>query len=157
MRFIEGNLTEKLDSRFAVIVSRFNEIVTDRLLKGALETFKDNNITQDSVDVFKVPGAFELPYAADRIAETGKYDAIVALGAVIRGETPHFEYVSSAATNGILEVSLKYKLPVIFGVLTTENIEQAMSRSGKTNNKGTDCVLAALEMVSLTKQIIKIT
>jgi len=138
------------DKRIAIILSLFNEFVGQKLLDGTLASLKENKVNEENIDIYKVPGAFELPVTADKLASLKKYDAIICLGAVIRGGTPHFEYVAGAASNGILEVSLKYQLPVIFGVLTTDTMEQAIERAEiKGENKGRDVALTALEMSDL--------
>ncbi len=153
MRTFEGKLNEN-NFRFAIVVSRFNEFISTKLLEGALACLKKHGIPDESIDVVKVPGAFEIPLAADKLASTKKYHAIISLGAVIRGATPHFDHVANAASSGILQVSLKHEIPVSFGVLTTDTIEQAIERSGtKSGNKGWDAALTALEMADLMKQI----
>lgn len=147
----EGLLTAK-GLRVAVIVSRFNEFVTEKLLEGARETFTRQGGEAARLEVFSVPGAFELPVAAAKLAASKRYDAIVALGAVIRGETPHFDYVCSAATHGLAEAAREYGIPVGFGLLTTENVEQATERAGgKVGNKGSEAMLTAIEMANLLK------
>lgn len=149
MNIIEGNPAEK-NLEFAIIVSRFNEFITDRLLEGARKCFIKQGYNENKIDVIKVPGAFELPVTAAHLASLKKYSAIICLGAVIKGATPHFDYVSIGVTSGISRVCLDYKIPVIFGVLTTNTIEQAMERSGgKSGNKGWDAALAAIEMADL--------
>ncbi|MCA2004436.1 MAG: 6,7-dimethyl-8-ribityllumazine synthase [Ignavibacterium sp.] len=153
MKIIEGKYSAA-GKKFAIILSRFNEYIGENLLKGALDCFEKHGVTKDNIDVIKVPGAFEIPVTADRLAATKKYSAIVCLGVIIRGATPHFEYVASAASNGISQVSLKYSIPVIFGVLTTDTIEQAIERAGtKAGNKGWDAAQTAIEMSDLFKQI----
>lgn len=153
MKIIEGKYSAA-GKKFAIILSRFNEYIGENLLKGALDCFEKHGVTKDNIDVIKVPGAFEIPVTADRLAATKKYSAIVCLGVIIRGATPHFEYVASAASNGISQVALKYSLPVIFGVLTTYTIEQAIERAGtKAGNKGWDAAQTAIEMSDLFKQI----
>jgi 6,7-dimethyl-8-ribityllumazine synthase len=153
MKAIEGKLTGS-GKKFAIIFSRFNEFVGDGLLKAANDCLVKHGVNENSIDIIKVPGAFEIPGTADRLASKKKYDAIICLGVIIRGATPHFEYVSSATSNGISQVSQKYLLPVIFGVLTTDTIEQAIERAGtKSGNKGWDSALAALEMADLFKLI----
>lgn len=153
MKAIEGKLIGT-GKKFAIIFSRFNEFVGDGLLKAANDCLLKHGVNENSIDIIKVPGAFEIPVTADRLASKKKYDAIICLGVIIRGATPHFEYVSSAASNGISQVSLKYSLPVIFGVLTTDTIEQAIERAGtKAGNKGWDSALTALEMADLFKLI----
>ena len=150
---IEG----KLDAhglRIGVVVSRFNKDVTEKLLAGALEGVKSRGGDEDRITVVHVPGAFEIPLAAERLAASGNYDALVCLGAVIRGDTPHFEYVSDAVTRGVGEVIGKYQLPIGFGVLTTDNRQQAMERCGyKDANKGYEAALTAIEMVDVVRQI----
>lgn len=153
MKIIEGKYSA-VGKKFAIILSRFNEYIGENLLKGALDCFEKHGVTKDNIDVIKVPGAFEIPVTADRLAATKKYSAIVCLGVIIRGATPHFEYVASAASNGISQVSLKYSIPVVFGVLTTDTIEQAIERAGtKAGNKGWDAAQTAIEMSDLFKQI----
>ncbi len=142
------------DYKIAIILSLFNEFIGQKLLQGALNCLKENSIDDENIDLVKVPGAFEIPVTAEKLASLNKYDAIICLGAVIRGETPHFDYVANAASSGILQVSLKHTLPVIFGVLTTNTIEQAVERAGgKDGNKGWDAALAALEMADVMKKI----
>lgn len=153
MKAIEGKLIGT-GKKFAIILSRFNEFVGDGLLKAANDCLIKHGVNENSIDIIKVPGAFEIPVTADRLASKKKYDAIICLGVIIRGATPHFEYVASAASNGISQVSVKYSLPVIFGVLTTDTIEQAFERAGtKAGNKGWDSALTALEMADLFKLI----
>ena len=153
MKAIEGKLIGT-GKKFAIIFSRFNEFVGDGLLKAANDCLLKHGVNENSIDVIKIPGAFEIPVTADRLASKKKYDAIICLGVIIRGATPHFDYVASAASNGISQVSQKYSLPVIFGVLTTDTIEQAIERAGtKAGNKGWDSALTALEMADLFKLI----
>ena len=146
-----------LDARgmkFGVVVSRFNNLVTDRLLEGALDGLKSHGGEEKNIDIVRVPGAFEIPLLAEKMAASGRYDALVCLGAVIRGDTPHFEYISDAVTRGIGQVILKHRIPIAFGVLTTNNVEQAMERAGaKTENKGFEAALTAIEMASLNREI----
>jgi 6,7-dimethyl-8-ribityllumazine synthase len=140
--------------KVAILVTRFNQYVTERLLEGALDAFERHGGKAADVDVVRVPGAFELPLAAKRLAGGGRYDALVALAAVIRGETPHFEYVSSAATTGLTQVALESGVPVGFGVLTTDTLEQAVERAGaKAGNKGAEALLSAVEMANLMKEL----
>ncbi len=149
----EGGL-DGSDLRLAVVVSRFNEIVTEPLLRGALATARDLGVGDDALDVVRVPGAFELPQAARRLAGVGGYDAIVCLGAVVRGETPHFDYVCSEAARGLTMVSQEFNLPVAFGVLTCDTMAQARARSGgSAGNKGDEAMRAALEMANLFRKI----
>jgi 6,7-dimethyl-8-ribityllumazine synthase len=150
---IEGKLIGN-GKKFAIVISRFNEFIGDSLLKSANDCLIKHGVLENSIDIVKVPGAFEIPAVADRLAAKKKYDAIICLGAIIKGSTPHFDYVASAASNGISQVALKYSLPVIFGVLTTDTIEQAIERAGtKAGNKGWDSALTALEMADLFKLI----
>ena len=140
--------------RIAVAVARFNQAVTDALLAGALEALTSHGVDDDAIDVTMVPGAFELPLAAQRLAGTGRYDAIVCLGAVIRGETPHFEYVAGEAARGLGEVARRFDLPVSFGILTTDDVPQALARAGGGHgNKGYDAALTALEMVAVLRAV----
>jgi len=148
-KIIEGTLDAK-GFRFGIIVSRFNSFISDRLLEGTIDTLTRHGADGDQITVVKVPGAFELPLIAKKMADAGKYDALICLGAVIRGGTPHFEYVSSEMTKGIASVSLQYGLPIAFGVLTTDSIEQAIERAGtKAGNKGVEAAMTAIEMVNL--------
>ena len=140
--------------RIAVIAARWNAEITDGLVEGAVRAFARYNIDGDAVDVFRVPGAFELPLASQRAARTGRYDAVVALGCVIRGDTPHFDYVCSETTRGIGHVSLTEDLPVAFGLLTTDNLQQSLDRSGDSHeNKGEEAALTILELLTVFKQI----
>jgi 6,7-dimethyl-8-ribityllumazine synthase len=149
MKTIEGDLKIK-GKKFAIILSRFNEFIGAQLLEGALDCFNKQGVHEDNITLIKVPGAFEIPLAAEKLAESGIYAAIICLGAIIRGGTPHFEYVAGAATTGIQRVSLKYGIPVIFGLLTTDNIEQAIERASTTKtNKGRDAAMTAIEMGNL--------
>ncbi len=152
MNIIEGKLVVK-DHKFAVIVSRFNEFIGQKLLEGSLDCLKRHGCSDENIDVVKVPGAFEIPLTADKLAASNKYAAIICLGAVIRGATPHFDYVSSNMSSGIAQVSLKRGIPIAFGVLTTDTIEQAIERAGtKAGNKGWDAALTAIEMADLNSQ-----
>ena len=153
MEILRGKNSGK-DIKIAIVLSLFNEFIGQKLLEGALSCLKENNVDEENIDLVKVPGAFEIPLAAEKLASSKKYDAIVCLGAVIRGDTPHFDYVAGAASNGILQVSLKHSLPVTFGVLTTDTVEQAIERSGgEHGNKGRDAAYTAVEMVDLMKKI----
>jgi len=139
---------------FAIVQSRFNEKISERLLAGALSCFREQGYNENEIPVIKVPGAFEIPLVAGKLASTEKYDAIICLGAVIKGETAHFEYISKAVTDGILQVGLKHGLPVIFGVLTAYDEQQAEERSGeRENNKGWEAAETAIEMANLLKKI----
>jgi 6,7-dimethyl-8-ribityllumazine synthase len=152
-KIIEGRLDAR-GIKIGIIVSRFNNFITEKLLAGALDGLKSHGSEEDDVTVIRVPGAFEIPLLADRMAASGKYDALVCLGAVIRGETPHFEYVSEAVTRGIGDAIAKYRIPMGFGVLTTNNVEQAMERAGsKDANKGYEAALTALEMVQVIRRL----
>lgn len=155
MNIIEGE-KDFGNFRFAIIQSRFNESICEGLLKGALDCLKENGINSDQIDLVKVPGAFEIPLAADKLISKKKYDAVICIGAVIKGETAHFEYISSAAANGIMQVGLKHGIPVIFCVLTTYTEEQAIERTAEgKNNKGREAAEAALEMAGLIKHLNK--
>ena len=152
-RVIEGDLIAATAS-ITIVVARFNELVVDSLLKGALDALKRHGIQDSNVTIVKVPGAFELPLAAKKAAEPEGCDAVIVLGAVIRGGTPHFDYVAGQAASGIGQVGLDANKPVIFGVLTTDSIEQAIERSGtKAGNKGADAALTAIEMISLLRKM----
>ena len=152
-KIIEGMLTAE-GLKFGVVVSRFNEFLTSKLLGGALDTLKRHGAAEDDVTVAWVPGAFELPFIAKKMAESGKYDAIIALGTVIRGSTTHYDYVCNEAAKGIAQASMSTGVPVAFSVVTTENIEQAIERSGtKAGNKGADGALTAIEMANLLRQL----
>lgn len=145
----EGKLSGER-GRFAIVVGRFNSLVTDRLLAGALEALRQHGVADDSLHIVRVPGAFEMPLAARQLAERGGVDGIVALGCVIRGDTPHFEYVAGTCCDGLARVQMDYGVPVGFGVLTVEHLEQALERAGsKAGNKGVDAALAMLEMANL--------
>ncbi len=153
MRIIEGNFTQA-QGRYALLVSRWNSFVVDRLKEGAIDTLLRHGIADDQIDIYYTPGSFELPLVAKRIAAKGEYAAIVALGAVIRGGTPHFEYVAGECTKGLAQVSLESGMPIAFGVLTVDTIEQAIERAGtKAGNKGAEAAITAIEMVSLLGQI----
>lgn len=150
-RVIEGHLKAE-GLKIGIVVARFNEFISHKLLGGALDALIRHGASDENIEVAWVPGAFEIPLIARRMARSGKYDAVICLGCIIRGATPHFEYVASEAAKGIAQVSIQENCPVIFGVLTTENIEQAIERAGtKAGNKGWDAALAAIEMASLLK------
>ncbi len=147
--FIEGNLEAK-GFRFGLIVSRFNSFICERLLEGALDTLTRHGAEDSQLAVVRVPGAFEIPLVAKKMAESGKYDAIITLGAVIRGGTPHFDYVCAEVSKGVASVSIDSGVPVAFGVLTTDSVEQAIERAGtKAGNKGAEAAMSAIEMVNL--------
>jgi 6,7-dimethyl-8-ribityllumazine synthase len=155
MRTREGTL-EGRGRRFAVVASRFNGVVTEKLVEGALAAFRKLGIAPDDIEVIWTPGAFELPLAAGRLANSGQFDAVVCLGAVIRGETPHFEYVAGETARGVQHVALESGVPCTFGVLTTNSLEQALDRAGgKHGNKGWDAATAAVEMASLLDDLPK--
>lgn len=153
-RIIEGNLVD-VGGRYAFVAGRFNEFITDRLIGGAEDALARHGVaTDERVDLVWVPGAFEIPLVCQRLAQSGKYDAIIALGAVIRGSTPHFDYVASEVAKGVAHASMGSGVPIVFGVLTTDTIEQAVERAGtKAGNKGFEAAMAALEMVSLFRAI----
>lgn len=149
----EGNLVSK-GLKYAIVVGRFNEFITSKLLSGALDALKRHGVQDDEVSVAWVPGAFEIPFAAQKLAESGKYDAVITLGSVIRGSTSHYDYVCNEVAKGVAAIGLKTGVPTIFGVVTTENIEQAIERAGtKAGNKGWDAAMAAIEMANLTNQL----
>ncbi len=151
MKTYEGQLVAS-NEKFCIIISRFNDFIGSKLLSGAIDELRRHGVNQENIDIVKVPGAFEIPLAAQKFAKTGNYDAIITLGAIIRGATAHFDYVSAELSKGIASVSLQTGVPVIFGVLTTENIEQAIERAGtKAGNKGSDAAKAAIEMANLMK------
>ena len=155
MKTFEGKLVSE-DIKVGIIVARFNEFITSKLLSGALDTLTRHEVKEENIQVAWVPGAFEIPLIASKMAESGKYDAVICLGAVIRGSTSHYDYVCSEVSKGIASVSLKSGIPVMFGVLTTENIEQAIERAGsKAGNKGSECAQGAIEMVNLIWEIQK--
>jgi 6,7-dimethyl-8-ribityllumazine synthase len=150
---IIGTLEGK-DKRFAIVASRFNDFITARLLEGALDCFNRHGGDEKNITVVRVPGSFEIPLTAAKLAKTGKYDAVICLGAIIRGATPHFDYVAAEAAKGVAQAAFASGVPVIFGILTTENIEQAVERAGtKSGNKGWDAMISALEMADLSKKI----
>jgi 6,7-dimethyl-8-ribityllumazine synthase len=153
MRTLEGKLIAR-DLKFAIVVSRFNEALSVRLYYGALDTLKRHDAKEEDIDVAWVPGAFELPLVAKRFAESRRYDAVVCLGVVIRGETPHFEYVASEVSKGIAKINLETGVPTTFGIITADTIEQAIERAGtKAGNRGARAALSAIEMVNLLKMI----
>ncbi len=154
MNIIEGNLVAK-EAKFAIVVSRFNSFITEHLLDGAIDVLKRQGEVEDqNITVVRVPGAIEIPLTVEKLASSKKYDAIVALGCVIRGATYHFEIVANESAKGLAQVMLKHEIPVAFGVLTTDTIDQAVQRAGsKAGNKGAEAALSALEMVNVLKQI----
>jgi 6,7-dimethyl-8-ribityllumazine synthase len=146
---IEGKLTPN-DGRYAIVVGRWNAFVVESLLDGAIDSLQRHGVEEDNITIIRAPGAFEIPLVVQKVAASGRYDAIIALGAVIRGGTPHFEYVAGECTKGLSSVSLEYGIPVSFGVLTVDSIEQAIERAGtKAGNKGEEAAMSAFEMVSL--------
>ena len=150
---IEGDQNAR-GLRFGLVVSRFNDFITSNLLTGSLDVFSQCGIDEADLKVLKVPGAFELPQAARKLCSTGNFDAVVCLGAVIRGETSHFDYICAEVSRGVGQVGLEFNIPVLFGVLTTENLEQAVARSGSgSSNKGRETTLAAIEMATLYKKL----
>jgi len=152
-KIIEGKIVAK-GMRFGIVAGRFNDFISSRLIEGAIDALTRAGADEKEIQVVRVPGAFELPIAAKKMAKSGRYDAIIALGAVIRGATPHFEYISAEVSKGIAAVGLETEVPVAFGVLTTDTIEQAIERAGtKAGNKGWDAALSAIEMVDLFKKL----
>jgi len=142
--------------KIGIVVSRFNEFITSKLLSGALDALERHGVNSEDIEIAWVPGSFEIPIAADKMASSGKYDAVICLGALIRGSTPHFDYIAAEASKGIAQVGLKTGVPTIFGVITTENIEQAIERAGtKAGNKGVDAAVSAIEMANLFKEMGK--
>jgi 6,7-dimethyl-8-ribityllumazine synthase len=152
-KYIEGNLIGK-DLKFGIVVSRFNDFITGRLLEGALDALVRSGVKDNDITVMRVPGSFEIPLAAKRMVLKKGYDAVICLGAVIQGDTPHFEYISAEVTKGVAAVSLESGIPVILGVLTTDTLEQAIERAGtKAGNKGFEAAITAVEMANLCKKI----
>jgi 6,7-dimethyl-8-ribityllumazine synthase len=150
---IAGNLVGT-DLRIGIVVARFNEFITSKLLDGAVDTLKRHGVSEEQIDVAWIPGAFEIPLVAEKMANQDKYDAVITLGTVIRGSTPHFDYVCNEAAKGVANASVKSGKPVVFGVLTTETIEQAIERAGtKAGNKGADAAVTAIEMANIMKLI----
>ena len=150
---IQGNFTTD-NEKFCIIISRFNEFIGSKLLSGAIDEFVRHGIKEETIDVIWTPGAFEIPLIAQKAANTGKYNAVVTLGAVIKGSTDHYEFVAAEVSKGIAQVALKTGVPVIFGILTTDNLEQAIERAGtKAGNKGSEAAKTAIEMANLTKLI----
>ncbi|MEI6890367.1 MAG: 6,7-dimethyl-8-ribityllumazine synthase [Bacteroidales bacterium] len=153
MKTIEGKLDAK-GLKFAIVIARFNEFISGKLLSGCLDGLKRHGAEEEAIDLVWAPGSFEIPLLAKKLAVTGKYDAVICLGAVIRGATPHFDYVSAEVSKGVASASMDSGIPVIFGVLTTDNIEQAIERAGtKGGNKGFDAALAAIEMANVIKAL----
>lgn len=153
MKVYEGKLVSK-DIKIGIVAARFNEFITSKLLGGAVDALNRHEIPEENIEVAWVPGAFEIPLIASKMAKSGRYDAVICLGAVIRGSTSHYDYVCSEVSKGIAQTSLTTGVPVMFGVLTTENIEQAIERAGtKAGNKGYDCAAGAIEMVNLIHEL----
>lgn len=153
MKILEGNLVAQ-NIKVALVASRFNEFIVSKLISGAVDGLKRHNVSDDDITLAWVPGAFEIPLIASKLAKSGKYDAVICLGAVIRGATSHYDYVCNEVSKGVAHVSLETGIPVLFGVLTTDTIEQAIERAGtKAGNKGYDCALSAIEMINLSKEI----
>lgn len=153
LKIVEGKVSAE-GLRFAIVVSRFNDFISSRLMEGAMDALVRHGANEDQVSLIKVPGAFEIPLVAKKLAESGNYHAVICLGAVIRGSTPHFDYVAAEVSKGIAAVALESKVPVTFGVLTTDNLEQAIERAGsKSGNKGWDAAMAAMEMANLFKEL----
>ena len=153
IKIVEGDFSAAT-AKFTIVVARFNGFVVESLLEGAIDTLKRHGVSEDTISVVRVPGAFEMPLATKRVAQSKSCDAIITLGAVIRGGTPHFDFVAGECASGIARISLEENLPIAFGVLTTDTIEQAIERSGtKAGNKGADAAMSALEMVSLMRKL----
>ena len=153
MRVLEGNVVAK-GIRVGIVAARFNEFITSKLVGGALDALKRHDVKEEDIDIAWVPGAFEIPLIASKMAKSKKYDAVICVGAVIRGSTSHYDYVCSEVSKGIANVSLNSDIPVMFGVLTTDNIEQAIERAGsKAGNKGYECATGAIEMVNLIRAL----
>ena len=152
-KLVEGKLTAE-GLRFGIVVSRFNNFISERLLEGALDVLRRNGAQEEDIEIFRTPGSFEIPSVVRHVVEKGEHDAIVCLGAVIRGSTPHFNYISAEVTKGIAQVSLQSNVPVTFGVITADTIEQAIERAGtKAGNKGWDAALSAIEMANLYREL----
>ncbi len=153
IRTVEGRLSAE-GLKFAIIVGRFNSLITEKLVEGAVDCIIRHGGSEDNITIIKVPGSFEIPLAAKKAAKSGNYDAVICLGAVIRGATPHFDYVANEVTKGIAQVALETEVPIAYGILTTDNIEQAIERAGtKMGNKGFDAALTAIEMANLIDEI----
>lgn len=153
MKVLEGNVVAQ-DVKIAIVGARFNEFIVSKLISGAQDGLVRHGVDDDNITLVWVPGAFEIPLAAKKLAMSGKYDAVICVGAVIRGATSHYDYVCAEVSKGIAAVSLEAGIPVMFGILTTDNVEQAIERAGtKAGNKGYDCALGAIEMINLTRQI----
>ena len=152
-KVVEGSIIGK-GLRFGIVVSRFNDFISDKLLDGAVDALTRSGAKGEDIEIARVPGSFEIPLVAKKMAQTGKYDAIICLGAIIRGATPHFEYLSAEVTKGIAQISLDLIFPIAYGIITSDNLEQAIERAGtKSGNKGWDAALSAIEMVNLFKNL----
>ncbi len=153
MRILQGNLMGE-GQKIALVASRFNELITSKLIEGAKDVLFRHGVRQQDIDLYWVPGAWELPLVAQEVTLSGKYDAVIPLGAIIRGDTPHFDYVASEVTKGLAKIAIDHRVPVVFGVLTCDNLEQALLRAGsKSGNKGAEAAMAAIEMINLLAQI----
>ena len=153
MRVLEGKLVAS-GLKVGIVAARFNEFIVSKLVSGALDGLKRHDVKEEDIDIAWVPGAFEIPLICEKMVKTGKYDAVIALGTVIRGSTSHYDYVCNEVSKGVAQVGLQAGVPVMFGILTTENIEQAIERAGtKAGNKGYDCAVSAIEMINLIKEI----
>ncbi len=154
MKIIEQKETFKEPVKIAIVASRFNSFIVDRLQQGALKCLENNNVNSDAITLIKVPGAFEIPVAVEAIIDKNEFDAVITLGAIIKGETPHFDYIANECTHGISQLAMNSGIPVIFGVLTVDNTDQAMDRAGdEESNKGYEAASAALEMIDVLRQI----
>lgn len=154
MTIMHEGLFQAQNLKIAIVAARFNSFITERLIEGALDTIRRHGGDLDSVEIFKVPGCFEIPVAADRVALSGRFDAIICLGALIRGATPHFDYISAECTKGIAQLSLQYHLPIAYGVITADTLDQAIDRAGtKAGNKGSEAALAAIEMADMFRSL----
>lgn len=154
INYLEGNVVAKAGMKVGIVASRFNEIIVNKLLGGAVDGLVRHGVDEHNITAAWVPGAFEIPLVAQKMAQSGKYDAVICVGAVIRGDTTHYDYVCNEVSKGVAQVGLSSGVPVLFGVITTENIEQAIARAGsKAGNKGYDCALSAIEMVNLIEQM----
>ena len=153
MQVIEGKLVGNSDIKIGIVAARFNEFIVSKLIAGEKDGLVRHDVAEENIDLAWVPGAFEIPLVAKKMAQSGKYDAVIALGTVIRGETSHYDYVCAEVSKGVAQVGLEAGVPVMFGILTTDTIEQAVTRAGtKAGNKGYDCALGAIEMINLMKQ-----
>lgn len=156
MKVLEGNVVAKKDAKIGIVAARFNEFIVSKLISGAQDALVRHGVDDDNIELAWVPGAFEIPVAAKKMAESGKYDAVIALGTVIRGETSHYDYVCNEVSKGVAQIELQTGVPVMFGILTTDNVEQAVQRAGtKAGNKGYDCGCGAIEMINLLDNMNK--